>query len=102
MLSFKKVLEVFSDYLTKDKMYEVVMTSRGYIVLGWDEPRREWAEAVFCGTPEMLLESLLDSYANYTEAEITGGKRDLTDAEQAQICKEQEALAQQCREGDIK
>ena len=43
MLTFEKVLKEFEFYLSQDDMFEVVMTSRGYTVLGWDERRRTGA-----------------------------------------------------------
>ena len=44
MLTFEKVLEVFQDYLTKDSMYEIVTTSRGYTVLEWDSQLEDWTD----------------------------------------------------------
>lgn len=35
MLTYENVLEIFRDYLMRDKEEEVVMTSRGYVRFQW-------------------------------------------------------------------
>ena len=42
MLTNKIVLKVFSDYLARDTDFEVVLTSRGYTVMGFDNNRQDW------------------------------------------------------------
>ena len=81
MLTFEKVLKEFEFYLSQDDMFEVVLTSRGYTVLGWEERGQEWCDSVFCATPEALMEALLNAYNNYWEANVTKGMRDLTEQE---------------------
>ena len=41
MLTNEIVLKVFSDYLNRDTDFEVVLTSRGYTVMGFDNHRQE-------------------------------------------------------------
>ena len=79
MLTNKIVLKVFSDYLARDDDFEVVLTSKGYTVMGFDCYRQDWNTVYFCPTPEDLLDSLLDAYENFRMMEITGGDRDLTE-----------------------
>ena len=42
MLSFDRILQVFDDILWQDPLYEVVSTSHGYTLLGWEPNREEW------------------------------------------------------------
>ena len=42
MLTFEKVLNVFSDYLQQAPLYEVVLTSHGYTLMAWEPERNEW------------------------------------------------------------
>lgn len=64
MLTFEIVLELFHDYLELDTAYEAVPTSRGYIVLFWDECAKDYLECTHCSTPEDLGETLKDCFAN--------------------------------------
>ena len=48
------------------------------------------------GTPEDLLDSLLDAYENFRMLEITGADRDLTEKEEAKLAKERDALTALC------
>lgn len=41
MLTLKKVLEVFQDYLVENTNYEVVLTKHGYTVMQWDEKSKD-------------------------------------------------------------
>ena len=93
MLTFEKVLKEFEFYLSQDDMFEVVITSRGYTVLGWDERAQDWCDPVFCGTPEALMKTLLNAHSNYWEANITNGMRDLTEKERRLL----DELTQQMR-----
>ena len=43
MLTNEIVLKVFSDYLNRDMDFEVVLTSRGYTVMGFDNRRQDWS-----------------------------------------------------------
>ena len=56
----------------------------------------------YCPTPEDLLDSLLDAYENFRMMEITGGDRDLTEKEEAQIIEEQNALTALCEKEAVK
>ena len=96
MLTNEIVLKVFSDYLARDDDFEVVLTSKGYTVMGFDCYRQDWNTVDFCPTPEDLLDSLLDAYKIFRELEITGGDRDLTEKEEAKLAKERDALTALC------
>ena len=96
MLTNEIVLKVFSDYLARDDDFEVVLTSKGYTVMGFDCYRQDWNTVDFCPTPEDLLDSLLDTYENFRMMEITGGDRDLTEKEEAKLAKERDALTALC------
>lgn len=79
MLTNEKVLEAFGDYLSQDPDYEVVMTSRGHTVMGWDNKAEVWRDVQYCGTPQALRDALLDAFENYMEYITTLGRRDLTE-----------------------
>ena len=96
MLTNEFVLKVFSDYLARDDDFEVVLTSKGYTVMGFDCYRQDWNTVDFCHTPEDLLDSLLDAYENFRMMEITGGDRDLTEKEESKLAKERDALTALC------
>ena len=96
MLTNEIVLKVFSDYLARDDDFEVVLTSKGYTVMGFDCYRQDWNTVDFCPTPEALRDSLLNAYESFRELEITGGDRDLTEKEEAKLAKERDALTALC------
>ena len=96
MLTNEIVLKVFSDYLNRDTDFEVVLTSKGYTVMGFDCYRQDWNTVDFCPTPEALRDSLLNAYESFRELEITGGDRDLTEKEEAKLAKERDALTALC------
>ena len=96
MLTNEIVLKVFSDYLNRDTDFEVILTSRGYTVMGFDNHRQDWNTVDFCPTPEALRDSLLNAYESFRELEITGGDRDLTEKEEAKLAKERDALTALC------
>ena len=96
MLTNEIVLKIFSDYLARDDDFEVVLTSKGYTVMGFDCYRQDWNTVDFCPTPEDLLDSLLDAYENFRMLEITGADRDLTEKEEAKLAKERDALTALC------
>lgn len=60
MLTFEKILQVFEDILRQDPLYEVVSTSHGYTLLGWDSYRNQWYSAELLETPEDMLDALLE------------------------------------------
>ena len=96
MLTNEIVLKVFSDYLNRDTDFEVILTSRGYTVMGFDNHRQDWNTVDYCPTPEALRDSLLNAYESFRELEITGGDRDLTEKEEAKLAKERDALTALC------
>lgn len=96
MLTNEIVLKVFSDYLARDTDFEVILTSRGYTVMGFDNHRQDWNTVDYCPTPEALRDSLLNAYESFRELEITGGDRDLTEKEEAKLAKERDALTALC------
>ena len=102
MLTNKIVLKVFSDYLARDTDFEVILTSRGYTVMGFDNHRQDWNTVDFCPMPEALRDSLLDAYESFRELEITGGDRDLTAKEEVQLAKERDALTALCEKEAVK
>ena len=85
MLTFEKVLDVFNDYLNKDKRYEILMTSHGYTVMEWDSKQQDWADAQFCSDPQKMKDILLDAYVGYLEYQTTHCSRPLTEAEKSDI-----------------
>lgn len=96
MLTFEKILKEFESYLSQDDMFEVVMTSRGYTVLGWDEREQNWCDTVFCATPKLLMKTLLNAYSNYWEANITKGVRDLTEQEHRLLDERTQQMRNRC------
>lgn len=96
MLTFEIVLSVFDDYLKEDADYEVVITSRGYTVMGWESERRNWNTSEFCPTPEVMRDLLLNAYASFTEMNMTDGERNLTQAEEAKIEAGRQAFIAKC------
>ena len=96
MLTFEKVLVVFADALDRDPLYEIVQTSRGYTLMGWEPGREEWSHVERMTTPEKLRDALLNNYATLLEDEITGNERELTDGERAGIDAECEKLKALC------
>ncbi len=96
MLTNEIVLKVFSDYLARDADFEVILTSRGYTVMGFDNHRQDWNTVDYCPTPEALRDSLLNAYESFRELEITGGDRDLTEKEEEKLAKERDALTALC------
>lgn len=98
MLTFEKVLGVFADYLKQDQLYEVVTTSHGYTLMAWEPERRQWYSAEIMTTPEDLMGSLLDAYANFREDQITDNDRDLTQQEQVELGRECAILRKKCIE----
>lgn len=85
MLTFETVLSAFKDYLAEDTRYEVIMASRGYVILEWNSNNRELESAVACPTPEAMKEELLSDLKGYLQYKLTLCKRELTDEEREQI-----------------
>lgn len=85
MMTFEKVLEVFKDYLSQDKVLEVVNTKRGYTVMIWEEKEEQWYGVEHCKTPELLRDALLEGYHDFSEQQLTHNRRSLTADEIADI-----------------
>lgn len=85
MLTFETVLSAFKDYLAEDTRYEVIMASRGYVILEWNSNDRELESAVACPTPEVMKEELLSDLRGYLQYKTTLCNRYLTDDEWEQI-----------------
>lgn len=98
MLTFEKVLEVFDDILRQDPLYEVVKTSHGYTLMGWEPERNEWGYVEWMETPEMLSDALIRNYAGFLEDEITESDRELTAEERAEIDAKCKRLMTSCQE----
>ena len=96
MLTFEKVLSAFADALEQDPLYEVVKTSRGYTLMGWEPMRGKWGYVERMATPEKLRDALLNNFATLLEDEITGNERELTGEEKAEIDAECEKLKNLC------
>lgn len=96
-MTFDTVLEVFAEYLRRDTDYEVVLTSRGYAVMGWDGERNNWNTSEHCATPEALRDHLLDAFCGFMALEMTGGDRPLTEAEERQIEAARQDMTGRCR-----
>ena len=85
MLTFEKVLAGFKDYLDEDTRYEVLMASRGYVILEWGMSNKTLESATFCPTPEAMKEALLNALEGYLEYKLTLCNRNLTDDEREMI-----------------
>lgn len=81
MLTFEKILAGFRNYLDEDTRYEVLMASRGYVILEWGSTNKTLESATFCPTPEIMKETLLNALEGYLEYKITLCNRNLTDNE---------------------
>lgn len=58
MLTFKKVLEVFGDYLQQNPLYEVITTNHGHTLMAWKLRRNDWYKVRHKATLEILMDSL--------------------------------------------
>ena len=97
MLTFERVLNIFEDILQQDPLYEVVSTSHGYTLLGWDSYRNQWYSAELLETPEDMLDALLGNYSSNLEFQLTGGERDeLAEQEKEEIEARGEQLRKKC------
>ena len=88
MLTYKKVLEVFKDYLAEDESCEVLTTSQGYLVVDWNSRKSdsEWVTSRLCQTPENLRDVLRSRYEEYQGYKLTGGyKREVLPSEDVDI-----------------
>ena len=97
MLTFEKVMEIFNDFLSQDECCEVVMTKRGHVVLDWPSKHNNFLTAVYCGTSEELMESILSTYSSELELRITHGQRDMTEREAAEVEAQCELIREKCK-----
>lgn len=97
MLTFEKVLEVFADYISKDEVCEVVITSKGYTVMYWDDKDEDWYNTPFCKTPEIMRDTFLESYFDFLEQKYTQNKREITKEEVSEINSACEKLLNACK-----
>lgn len=97
MEEFKKVLDVFKDYLEADGNVEIITTSRGVTVGVWEEKHRQWEDFVNCASPKELCEELCRQYVAYSE-EAAGIEKgdDLTEEERRPILARCAALCLAC------
>ena len=101
MLTYKKVLEVFKDYLAEDESCEVLTTSQGYLVVDWNSRKSdsEWVTSRLCQTPEHLRDVLRSRYEEYQGYLLTNGyKREVLPQEEQDIQRMGAALAERCGE----
>ncbi|MBR4655036.1 MAG: hypothetical protein IKO68_00310 [Oscillospiraceae bacterium] len=97
MEEFKKVLDVFKDYLEKDGNVEIITTSRGITVGVWDEKHRQWEDFVNCASPKELCEEMSRQYVAFYEADAVIEKgNDLTEEERQPILAHCAALCLAC------
>ena len=93
---FERILQVFEDILREDPLYEVVSTSHGYTLLGWNSYGEEWYSAEVLQTPDDMLDAFLRVYSNYWEYQFTKGARELTAYEEKEIDIQSERLRKKC------
>ena len=101
MLTYKKVLEVFKDYLAEDDSCEVLTTSQGYLVVDWNSRKSdsEWVTSRLCQTPEHLRDVLRSRYEEYQGYKLTGGyKREVLPSEDVDIRLMGKTIAERCGE----
>ena len=97
MLTYEKVLEVFSEYLAEDDPCEVLHSSRGYLVVDWDSMTNRWVTSRLCQTPAQLRDTLRSHYEDYQGYKLTeGGTRELLPSEEAEIKLMGKAIAERC------
>lgn len=85
MLTNKKVMEIFGEYLAEDQALDVVWTRRGYAVMLWDYTCSDWSDVVCCAAPEELFDKLLDSFAGYQEYLLTQKKGSIDETDRRKI-----------------
>ena len=101
MLTYKKVLEVFKDYLAEDDSCEVLTTSQGYLEVDWSSRKSDsdWVTSRLCQTPEHLRDVLRSRYEEYQGYKLTGGyKREVLPQKEQDIQRMGAALAERCGE----
>lgn len=85
MLTYESVQEIFNEYLSEDEMIEVVNVRGRYTVLTWDKVEQNWIDAEYCGTPEDLFDSILDSYQGYQQYLLSDNQHELTQEDEELI-----------------
>lgn len=99
MVTYEKVLEVFKEYLEEDTNCEVACTSRGYVVMFWDDRQERWYDIETAPTPEALRDVLLDHYSGYLIYKMTEKwKHDKpTEQDNLEIAEKCRALWERCQ-----
>ena len=100
MLTNEKILEVFGEFLKTDPETEVVLTSKGYIILNWCKVSNDFVSYNYCKDSEALLKGISDCFLNYHEQLATRGKRDLLEEESVEFEKMKDLLVSKCYEGE--
>ena len=99
IMTNKKVLEVFRDYIAADDSCEVLQSSQGYLVVDWDSMSDRWVTSRLCKTPQQLRDALRSHYEDYQGYKLTGGyKREPLPSEETDIRLMGEAMAERCNE----
>ncbi len=87
--------------MSQETEYEVVKTSRGYVMLAWEGTGNDATlTAANCSKPELLLNGLLKGYESLLEFDATQAERDLTSEEKSVIKEKLRALRDKCKESD--
>lgn len=95
-MTIKKVLNVFSGYLKQDTAVEVVETTRGHVVMIWDNRMKDWSDVYHCPTAEVLMNTLMNCKEIFDEERLTRGERDLTDDERTQVAQMRQKMYRLC------
>lgn len=96
-MTYERVLEVFSDYLSHDDSCEVLQTSRGPLVMDWNSGKTEWFSGQLCRSPVQLRDVLCSHFEEYEEFLLSeNGTRDVTRQEEATIERRSAELAACC------
>ena len=91
-----RLIGQFDDILRQDPLYEIVSTSHGYTLLGWEPNREGWYSVLLLDTPEVMLDALIDAYSSYVEEQITNGERDLNEQEIQELDARCQELREKC------
>lgn len=96
-MTYKKVLEVFKDYLSKDKDTEVLNTSRGYLVMIWESCVDGWVTAKLAEDPGDLRDYLQERYEDFLGYKLSQERdRDPDAVEKKEIKRMGAELAARC------
>ena len=102
MQTFEKVLEIFRDYLDRDPEEEVLQCRRGYLRVTWNGDSPYCVDGVLCRTPEELFDLLLEDCLGFEEIQLTGGRRDPSQGDEAALEQLRQSYLAQYRKGEPK